>query len=228
MLAQGSRCPENIMPKITPFENYFNEYEEWFEENRFVYEAELQAVRELLPADGEGIEIGVGSGRFAAPLGIRLGIDPSLKMAEIAVKRGIEVYEGVAENLPFDNGRFDFALMVTAICFLGDARAAMCEAYRILKPGGALVIGFVDRISPVGKKYEKHKAENKFYREASFYSTNEVVSLMADEGFGDFSFTQTIFRNLEDINNAESVKEGYGEGSFVVIRGEKQGTEGGN
>jgi len=211
-----------------PFETHTDEYEEWFEENRFVYEAELRAVKELLPAGGESIEIGVGSGRFAVPLGIRLGIDPSLKMAEIAIKRGIEVHEGVAEDLPFDNDRFDFALMVTAICFLNDVKTALREAYRILKPGGALLIGFVDRISPVGKKYERYKAENKFYREASFYSADEIVFLMTGAGFGNFAFTQTIFRDLKDIDHTEIVKKGYGEGSFVVIRGEKQGTEGGN
>jgi len=71
-----------------PFETHTDEYEEWFEKNRFVYEAELRAVKELLPTKGESIEIGVGSGKFALPLGIRLGIDPSLKMAEIAVKTG--------------------------------------------------------------------------------------------------------------------------------------------
>ena len=219
---------EKQMMKKGPFETHTDEYEGWFEENRFVYEAELRAVKELLPAEGESIEIGVGSGRFAFPLGIRLGIDPSLKMAEIAVKRGIEVHEGVAEDLPFDDGRFDFALMVTAICFLDDVKTALREVYRILKPGGAFVIGFVDRTSPVGKKYEKYKAGNKFYREASFYSTDEVVSLMTGAGFGSFVFTQTIFRDLKNIDNTEVVKEGYGEGSFIVIRGEKQGTEGGN
>ncbi|MCD6486494.1 MAG: class I SAM-dependent methyltransferase [Syntrophobacterales bacterium] len=216
------------MTKKGPFETNTDEYEEWFEENRFVYEAELRAVKKLLPTEGESIEIGVGSGRFAVPLGIRLGIDPSLKMAEIAVKQGIKVHEGVAEDLPFDDSRFDFALMVTAICFLKDAKTALREAYRILKPRGSLVIGLVDRISPLGKKYEKYKAGNKFYREASFYSTDEVVSLMTDAGFGNFAFTQTIFRDLKDIDNTEAVKEGYGEGSFIVIRGEKQGLGGGN
>jgi ubiquinone/menaquinone biosynthesis C-methylase UbiE len=185
-------------------------------------------VKELLPTKGESIEIGVGSGRFAFPLGIRLGIDPSLKMAEIAVKRGIEVHEGIAEDLPFGDARFDFALMVTAICFMNDVKTALREAYRILIPGGVLVIGFVDRTSPLGKKYERYKAENKFYKEASFYSVDEIVSLMTGAGFGNFAFTQTIFRDLNEIDNTEVVKDGYGEGSFVVIRGEKQKAEGGN
>jgi len=209
-----------------PFETHTDEYEAWFEKNRFVYKAEVQAVKELLPEGKESIEIGVGSGRFALPLGVRLGVEPSPKMAEIATKRGIEVHKGIAEDLPFDDNRFDSALMVTAICFITDVTAAMREAYRVLKPGGVLVIGFVDRTSPVGKKYEVYKAENTFYREATFYSTDEVVSLMTGAGFRNFAFTQTIFRDLKDITDAETVKEGYGNGSFVVIRGEKQGVKG--
>ena len=51
---------------------------------------------------------------------------------------------------------------------------------------------------------------------------------MTDAGFENFAFTQTIFRDLKDIDNTEVVKDGCGEGSFVVIRGKKQETEGGN
>jgi len=33
-------------------------------------------------------------------------------------KKGIEVVEGIAEDLPFDDESFDFVLMITTICFL--------------------------------------------------------------------------------------------------------------
>ena len=65
------------MPKISPFEKYAEQYEEWFVENRWVYEAELRAVKAMLPVGGHGVEIGVGSGRFAEPLGIKIGVEPS-------------------------------------------------------------------------------------------------------------------------------------------------------
>ena len=103
------------MANFKPFENYSLKYDEWFDKNRFIYESELQAVKELLPISKNGIEVGVGSGRFAAPLGIKLGLDPSRKMGKIAEKRGIKVIEGVAESLPFPDSHFDFILMVTTI-----------------------------------------------------------------------------------------------------------------
>jgi hypothetical protein len=49
----------------------------------------------------------------------------------------------------------------------------------------------------------------------------EVVSYLKKSGFQNFSFTQTIFHNLIEIEGIDPVKEGYGEGSFVVIRAVK-------
>lgn len=209
------------MVKVGPFDNYTNRYEEWFERNRFAYDSELLAVKTLLPETGTGIEIGVGSGRFAEPFDIKAGIDPSRKMRELAQKRGIETINGVAENLPFDYSSFDFALMVTTICFLDDVKMALEEAYRIIKPGGAMIIGFIDKVSPLGKFYQERKNQSVFYNAATFYSVDEVISYLRKAGFMDFSFTQTIFHDLSEIKSVEPIKEGYGEGSFVVVRGDK-------
>jgi ubiquinone/menaquinone biosynthesis C-methylase UbiE len=206
------------MPKVEPFEKYASQYEEWFERHKFAYESELQAIKEQLPEGKNGIEIGVGSGRFAAPLGIRLGLDPSKEMRKIAQKRGIEVIDGVAEAIPFGDSEFDFVLMVTTLCFLDDIEAGLKEAHRVLRSGGSLIIGFIDANSPIGRLYQRQKNENLFYREAKFYSTEEVIAYLKKTGFTDFHFKQTLFRPLTDIRDIEPVKEGYGEGSFVVVK----------
>ncbi|MEW5995868.1 MAG: class I SAM-dependent methyltransferase [Candidatus Zixiibacteriota bacterium] len=209
------------MPKTGPFERYTKRYEEWFEKNRVIYRSELRAVRELLPQVGVGIEIGVGTGRFATPLGIQFGVDPSRNMARVAAKRGIQVIGGQAEALPLRSGNFDFALMVTTICFLDDVSMALQEANRILKPGGALIVGFIDRQSFLGRQYEQNGAQNPFYKEATFYAVDEVRILMEKAGFGDFTFRQTIFRRREDLRMEEPVEDGFGQGAFVVVKGYK-------
>jgi len=206
------------MPITEPFEQYPTEYENWFEENRFAYQSELAALKEFIPDHKKGIEIGVGSGRFAVPLGIGIGIDPSSKMREIAKSYGLEIHNAVAEALPFSDACFDFALMVTTICFLDDVEVALKEAYRIIKPSGSLIIGFIDKDSPLGKLYQQRKRKSVFYDVATFYSMNEIVSQLKKVGFKDFNFAQTIFHTLTEIADIEPVEAGYGEGSFVVVR----------
>ena len=209
------------MPKTEPFEKFTERYEAWFERHGYAYLSELEAVRKLLPKEGKGAEVGVGTGRFAAPLGIKLGVEPSKAMAEIARRRGIEIIEGVAESLPFPDESLDYLLMVTTICFVDDPEKALREAYRVLKPGGVLIIGFVDRNSPIGQEYERNKENSVFYREARFFSTDELLELLKKVGFRKFEIVQTLFHRLDEIKEIEPVKLGYGEGSFVVIKAVK-------
>jgi len=207
------------MPRIGPFEKHADRYEQWFERNRFAYQSELRAVSSLLPPRGMGVEIGVGTGRFAAPLGIQIGIEPSTAMATVARQRGIQVVQAVAEAPPFMDATFDFALMVTTLCFLDDVGISFHEAHRVLKCGGPLVVGFVDREGPLGRVYQRRRNKSVFYAEADFYSVQEVVSSMKSAGFKGFDFAQTIFHDLDSLQGAEAVRQGYGEGSFVVLRG---------
>ncbi len=206
------------MPRIGPFEKYTSRYDNWFEKNRPVYKSELEALRISMPRSSRSLEIGVGSGRFAVPLGILYGLDPSPGMINIARKRGIRTVCGVAEKLPFKDSTFDLVMMVTTICFLDDAGSAFKEVYRILSPGGAFIVGFIDKNSSLGRTYQEKKMYNVFYQLATFYSVDDIMSLLKEQNFNDFNFVQTIFHGLEKIKNFEPVINGYGEGSFVVIR----------
>ncbi|MFP3898484.1 MAG: class I SAM-dependent methyltransferase [Dehalococcoidia bacterium] len=213
----------NIFTKaiIEPFELHHAEYEKWFEKNTSAYQSELAALRWFVPMQGRGIEIGVGSGRFASPLGIDIGIDPSPKMGRMARSRGLEVLDAIAEALPFRNGSFAFALMVTTVCFLRDVEAALKEAYRVLKPSGSVIIGFIDKDGPLGISYRDRKNESAFYSLATFYSVSDMVARLEKAGFKHFSLVQTLFHSLTELTDIEPVRAGYGQGAFVVIRARK-------
>jgi SAM-dependent methyltransferase len=211
------------MSKLSPFQNQVERYERWFSTNHWAYEAELRAVESLLPKEGLGVEVGVGTGRFASPLGVTFGVEPVLQMAQRAQNRGIKVLRGVAEKLPFQNGLFDFILMVTTICFVDDIHKTVQEAYRVLTVQGDLIVAFVDRESSLGQLYEKHKEESVFYKKATFYSIAELVGIMKQSGFKSFQFRQTLFDTAANITPEEPVSQGYGKGAFVVMRCGKTG-----
>jgi SAM-dependent methyltransferase len=179
------------------------------------------AVRALLPWEGRGLEIGVGTGRFAGPLGVKFGIDPAGETLSYALTRGVSVARAVAEALPFAEAVFDYALVVTTICFVDDARAMLLEIARVLRPGGSLVIGLIDRESALGKEYVAHREENVFTEARPLLgrggrgAQETVLALLA--------WVQTLSTPLSEIREIEPISAGSGRAAFLVVRAQTSG-----
>ncbi len=166
------------------FEEYAEDYDRWFDEHREEYLAELARIRQVLPApDSQSIEVGVGSGRFAAPLEIGLGIEPSRHSCRMARNRGIEVVKGRVEALPLRSGSCSSVLMVTVICFLDDPVPAFRELYRIRIPRGFLIVAFIEREGQIYRNYLREGGKGRFLSRALFYSPEEVLAFLEDCGF---------------------------------------------
>jgi len=211
------------MPKIEPFEKHSTAYDDWFLRNEAAYLSELKAVGTFIPSKRKGLEVGVGSARFALPLGILTGIDPSPAMAKLSRRTGVDVIQAVAESLPFERASFDFCLMVTTICFVDDLKKSFQEIHRVLHHDGFIVVGFINKASWLGREYLEKKPKSKFYGEAVFYSVDEVIRLLNEAGFTNYQFRQTLFKQHTKRLKEEPVKNGCGKGAFVVIQGYKKG-----
>ena len=101
------------------------------------------------------LDVGSGTGSLAivakravGPSGSVSGVEPSppmLARARHKARRAglnIEFVEGVAESLPFPDGRFDVVLSTVMLHHLGRAArpVAVAEMKRVLNPGGRLLV----------------------------------------------------------------------------------------
>ena len=203
-----------------PFKEHVAEYEDWFEKNPLVFDTELNAIRKIWPA-GEGLmslEVGSGTGRFSSALNIRCGLEPCPNMDARAMERGMETVRGRAEDMPFLDEQFDVVLINSAISYFSNANRALREAYRVLKSGGTLILGFIPKNSRLGVMKEKKKEERIFGKAATLYAVEEVVEKLESAGFHQLQFYQTLFKDPDDLKENEPLLPGYGQGSYVFIK----------
>ena len=172
-----------MIPSRRVFEDLAGDYDRWFDEHSDVYRAQLRMLRKALPDHGRGLEAGIGSGRFAGPLGIEFGLDPSRELLKVAKSRGMEIVMGEGEHLPYCAGSFDYVLMMTVVCFLDEAGAVFGEIYRVLRPGGILVVGFIEEGGEIQQIYQNEPAKGRFLRFAKFRTVEDVNRFFKNAGF---------------------------------------------
>jgi SAM-dependent methyltransferase len=114
-------------------------------------------LREILePRSGERIlEVGPGTGYYTLEMAEWVGSSGTVQIFDLQQKfldhtlrrageRGlsnVEPRQGNAESLPFGDGSFDAAVLITVLGEIPDEAAALREHHRVLKPGGRLIVG---------------------------------------------------------------------------------------
>jgi SAM-dependent methyltransferase len=202
---------------VDHFEKTWRQYDAWYGSHPALYATELAALKKAVPR-GTGLEVGVGTGRFAAPLSARFGLDPSLSMLGPARRRGITVVQGLGEALPFKSGSFDFVLVVFVLEFLDDPLPFLEEAARVLRDLGAAVIGLIDRDSAWGRHFMQKSPLGGFFDPPS---VPDLLELLGSIGLEPRDTYQALFGPPPEISREEEPKPGIGEGGFVVVKAVK-------
>ena len=217
----------NAVPQTHPFDLLAAQYDAWFDSDhgRPIFKLEAACLADLMaPIGGSWLEVGVGTGRFAQALGAEEGVDPSLRMLELAAKRGIRTRRGRGEDLPYPDGSFDGVLMVATICFLSDPNSTMRECARVLKDAGHLVVGLVPSDSAWGRLYTRRgRGGHPFYSTARFYTCDEVIRMAESAGFAPVRAASCLFSapgERLDALRREGIVAGAG---FVAIHFRKSG-----
>ena len=205
------------------FDRHAEEYDRWFDEGE-LFGIECEALLQLdTPLAGPKVEVGVGPGRFAAELGVDIGIDPALAPLKIAARRGIIPCRGIGESLPLSDKSCGTVFLLFTLCFLEDPQKTLHECSRILCPGGHLVIGMITAESAWGHSLaEKKKKGHPYYKQARFYTPATVRQWLADCGLTVTEQRSTLRHPPETISPEEKSQPGiHPEAGFAIIVGTK-------
>ena len=136
--------------------SYYNDFAEWYERGRDKgYHALLDALQiDLtlpLAQDRDVLEVGCGTGlilKAIAPVAQRcVGLDLSPGMLAQARARGLDVVEGSATDLPFEDASFDLVYSFKVLAHVEAIEQALAEVSRVLRPGGRALLEFYNKAS---------------------------------------------------------------------------------
>jgi ubiquinone/menaquinone biosynthesis C-methylase UbiE len=143
-------------------------------------------------AGGDTLEVAIGTGRnleFYPPGTPLTGIDLSAAMLDIArthaadLGREVELIDGDAQALPFEDSSFDTVVCTLSLCNIPDDRAAIAEMHRVLRPSGRVLL-----LEHIGSHYRllwlaQRLLEKATVRMLGDYHTRRPLLLVEQAGF---------------------------------------------
>lgn len=141
----------------------------------------LQALE--LPVDGILLDAGGGTGRVAERLrhlcASVVVVDVSLGMMKYAVEKGLDCIYSPVESLPFASESIDRIIMLDALHHVHDQEKATADLFRLLKPGGILVL-IEPNILKFGVKLIA-LGEKLLLMRSRFLNGDDIASLFSDQ-----------------------------------------------
>ncbi len=219
------------------FDEWPEAYDRWFTTpiGSLVRQYETNLILNLLsPKGGEFVlDAGCGTGIFTLDIlssGSKvIGLDLSLPMLERAEKKlkghPFQIVLADMLNLPFPESSFDRVVSVTALEFIEDGKAAVCELFRVTKRGGRIVVATLNSLSPWAlRRRDEIEERESIFKKAIFRTPDELRSLAPATGVVK---TAIHFQKGDDPELAveieqEGKRRHLNTGAFVAVRWEKK------
>jgi ubiquinone/menaquinone biosynthesis C-methylase UbiE len=175
-------------------------YDAWYATplGQLVDRLEKDAVFHLVGTTCEcvGLDLSCGTGNHALALAGRgfrvVGADISEPMLRVARSKAarlglkLSLVQADAGVLPFRPGAFGLVTLILGLEFMAEPGRALSEAYRVLRPGGRLVVAILSRTAPwtLWRRVKRFFVPS-VWRGAKFLSPSELRDLLASLGFAD-------------------------------------------
>lgn len=151
-----------------------------------------------LPTSGRLLDAGGGTGRVGRALYHQAGqvviCDVSLRMLHQAVRQAcLDVAQAPVETLPFADNTFGRIIVVDAFHHFADHQAAIASLWRVLAPGGRLVIEEPNIDTPIVKFVGL--AERAMLMRSHFFSPRDMAAMLEAVGGGVSIFKEHAFNS---------------------------------
>jgi ubiquinone/menaquinone biosynthesis C-methylase UbiE len=214
-----------LRDKIEAFNMVADSYDDWYNhpQGRQVFQAERNAIHNMIPASGLGVEIGAGTGIFAESLTEDyrsiICLDPSVKMLVKAKTRGLTCILGYGDSLPFRKDTLDFAYMVTVLEFIAEPVEVFKEIKQTVKEKAPLSMLFINADSSWGKLYREIGSKgDPVFKHAKLYTHEEVNRLLDLAGYRITSALGTLNSDPMNQNVDGTLVEPSPRSGVIVIK----------
>lgn len=172
------------------FKQLADKYEAWFRtpHGKYVFETERQLILSLLDIQPgmTVVDVGSGTGMYAREYALKgaqvKAYDISPEMLAIAQEKNRDLSEQIrfevadAAALPVQPDSADMVSSITAIEFFGNPRACVQEMFRVLKPGGFMILASISPKHPwAWQRRIKAWMKGGIFSATHFYSTSQMA-----------------------------------------------------
>jgi SAM-dependent methyltransferase len=141
----GNSLPREMMEHTYPILFDIEQSHWWHVGRRRIIESFVQDVcRKIGKERPRILDVGCGTGAnllLLAKYGDAEGVDVSADALAFCHERGLDkVKQGIAEELPYEDGTFDLVTALDVVEHMDDDLAGLKEMFRVLRPGGRVLI----------------------------------------------------------------------------------------